>query len=392
MAEPEAALVFTPEPWVEELHRHLTDHGGARVRQIVVEPSVALEENYDVLVASHRWPALTRAFVADVHGRGRVVLGVYDRDEPAGRAHLAALGVDSALPSDAGPKAFVDVLVLLHSRRLEIAPRDPLPESPPRPGRIIVVGGPPGSGRTEVALHLACALGAVVLDADDVAPSLAQRVGLPIEPNLRTAIDAAEHGRGRLDGSISVEPRSGVAMIAGVPNPDAWAQMRPGEVVRVAGEVARTRGTVVVDTSGLLDDIGGPTRGRYAVARAFVIEADMLVGVASASPIGVSRFLSWAVQVRALAPDVTLVAVVNQAPADRYRRGELYDELTRSLPLHSVVFVAPDPRVGDACWSGTVVTKGAFARGITQLAGCVVGCLARRVAAGDADASLEWAS
>ena len=91
MAEPEVALVFTPEPWVEELHRHLTDHGGARVRQIVVEPEVALEESYDVLVASHRWPALTHAFVAEVHARGRTVLGVFDREEPRrGRTRRAS--------------------------------------------------------------------------------------------------------------------------------------------------------------------------------------------------------------------------------------------------------------------------------------------------------------
>ena len=90
MAEPEVALVFTPEQWVEELHRHLTDHGGARVRQIVVEPGVALEETYDVLIASYRWPALTHAFVADVQARGRVVLGVFDREEPAARGRLTA--------------------------------------------------------------------------------------------------------------------------------------------------------------------------------------------------------------------------------------------------------------------------------------------------------------
>ena len=42
MTEPEVALVFTAEPWVEELHRHLSDHGGARIRSLVVEQSIAL--------------------------------------------------------------------------------------------------------------------------------------------------------------------------------------------------------------------------------------------------------------------------------------------------------------------------------------------------------------
>ena len=107
MSEPAVALAFTPDPWVETLHRHLTDHGGARVRSLVLEPAVALEESYDVLIAGHRWPALTRAFVDDLHTRGRVVLGVFDSEESASRAHLVAIGVDAIVESDAAPVTFV---------------------------------------------------------------------------------------------------------------------------------------------------------------------------------------------------------------------------------------------------------------------------------------------
>src|SRR5262245_52946272 len=117
MAEPEVALVFTPEEWVEDLHRHLTDHGGGRVRQIVVEPGVALEEAYDVLVVSNRWPALTSAFVHALHARGRSVLGVFAREEPAARAHLVAVGVDAVIESDRGPHAFVEALTTLRTQR-----------------------------------------------------------------------------------------------------------------------------------------------------------------------------------------------------------------------------------------------------------------------------------
>src|SRR5207253_838260 len=91
--EPEVALAFTADVWVEELHRHLTDHGGARVRTLLVEPEGALEESYDVLVAGHRWPALTIALVADVHAHGRAVVGVHDREELASGEHLISLGV-----------------------------------------------------------------------------------------------------------------------------------------------------------------------------------------------------------------------------------------------------------------------------------------------------------
>lgn len=82
--EPEVALVFSSEPWFEDLHRHLTDHGGARVRQVVMDPALALGDQYDTLVVSHRWPALTRRFVDEVHARARSILGVYDPAEPAG--------------------------------------------------------------------------------------------------------------------------------------------------------------------------------------------------------------------------------------------------------------------------------------------------------------------
>ena len=62
IAEPTIAL-FLAEQRVEDLHRHPADHGGACVRQIVVEPAVVLDEAYDALVVSDRWPALTLGFV-----------------------------------------------------------------------------------------------------------------------------------------------------------------------------------------------------------------------------------------------------------------------------------------------------------------------------------------
>jgi methylmalonyl-CoA mutase cobalamin-binding subunit len=107
---PAVALVFSPEAWVEELHRHVSHHGGARVRQIVVEPSVALDEDYDVLVVSDRWPALTHGLVRAVHERGRGVLGVFDPEEPAGKDHLVDLGVDATIAADADVTEFVAAL------------------------------------------------------------------------------------------------------------------------------------------------------------------------------------------------------------------------------------------------------------------------------------------
>jgi MinD-like ATPase involved in chromosome partitioning or flagellar assembly len=382
MTEPEIALVFTPEPWVEELHRYLSDHGGARVRSLVVEESVALEESYDVLVVSHRWPALTHAFVADVHARGRRVLGVHDRAEPASRAHLATVNVDAVVDADAGPEAFVRTLVGLGSER----PRQSGDVAVPfagRRGRLVAVGGPPGVGRTELAIELALAAArgsmVVLADCDDVAPAVAQRLGLALEPNLRTAIDAIEHGRGDFSSCIQRETSTKLSVLGGIPNSTSWMQVRPSEVLRVVDHVGGVAEIVVVDGLGSLQDLGGSPRGRFATARALAIEADVLVAVCDASPVGIARLLAWTVEARGLAPATPIVVVVNRAPSASFRRGELYDEIRSSVDVVEIGFVGVDSRVVDAAWNGSPVARGRFTRAVARVSKVVVD-LPRRVA------------
>jgi len=391
VTEPEVALVFTAEPWVEELHRHLSDHGGARIRSLVVEQSVALEESYDVLVVSHRWPALTLAFVADVHARGRRVLGVHDLAEPASRAHLAALEVDAAIEADAGPDAFVRALIALGAQRAPRVGTGPLPPAA-RAGRLVAVGGPPGVGRTEIAIELAIAAArtspVALVDCDDVAPAIAQRLALAVEPNLRTAVDAVEHGQGDLGSALLAIGGSRLRIVGGIPNPAAWAQVRPGEVLRVVDRLGdRADNVVVVDGLGSLREVGGSTRGRFATAQALAREADVLVAVCDASPVGIARLLTWVVEARSLASSTPMVVAVNRAPAATFRRGELYEEITSSAGVVDVVFCALDARVGDAAWAGRPVSRGRFTRAVGRVCEVVQSLPRRRL-----DTRLEAAS
>jgi len=384
--EPEVALAFTADVWVEELHRHLSDHGGARVRTVVVDGEGALEEGYDVLVTGHRWPALTRALVADAQTRGRAVLGVHDREESASRKHLRSLGVDGLIESDAGPEALTRAIVAVAGAR-DDRPTATFDAVDSRVGRLVVVGGAPGSGRTEIALQLAGALAqhsrSALVDADDVAPAVAQRLGLPIEPNLRGAIDAVEHGVGALD-SCLFDAGVGQRVLVGLPNAAAWMQVRPGEVLRVVDRVADRVDVVVADGAGPLEEVSGATsRGRYATGRALVGEADAIVAVCDASPHGVARLLTWIVEARALAPMTPMIVVANRAPAERFRRGEVFDEITHSAPVIDVVFVPFDTRVSDAAWRGAPVGRSAFARALTPVAAWLSGvprCAAEEMA------------
>jgi MinD-like ATPase involved in chromosome partitioning or flagellar assembly len=389
VSEPEVALVFSPEAWVESLHRHLTDHGGARVRQVIVDPLLAFDEDYGTLIVSHRWPSLTRTFVDAVHRQDRRLLGVFDPDEPAGREFLASLGVDRSLPSDASMAEFVDAF-----NALEPQVRNPVPSvaalevavdggrlatsngDGSRRSRLVAVGGTPGAGATELAIGLTAALRGqrervVLVDADEVVPSIAQRLGLPIEPNLRSAIESVEYGMGDVDESIVRAARE-LEVLTGFPNVGAWSQVRPSEVLDVVGALGRVRRCVVANIGSRLEDVGRGGRSRYGISRAVVCEASDVIGVAPATPVGVTRVLGWVAEVRALNPTAPVHLAINRAPRDAFRRAEIEQEIRRTFEPESLLLVPHDPRVEAAAWSGTLVASGPFAKAVAELAARVV--------------------
>jgi len=380
-SEPTVALVFSPEQWVEDLHRHLSHHGGARVRQIVVEPASALDEDYDVLVVSDRWPSLTLGFVGAVRKRQRQVLGVFEPDEPAGKDHLLTLGVDATIAADSTMTEFVAAVAVLaagcsqHSRR-------PMPnteaehhESSADLGPLLLVSGPRGGGVTELALGLACVLAdrrqrVALIDAHACAPSVAGRLGLGIEPNLRNAVDAHVHGIGPLDEAVvalaSPAPR-GLGVVPGFPSSVAAAQVTTREVLDVAGEM-RGGGRVVVTDA----DDASPT------SRALLGACTAVVAVVAASPIGVVRALDWIGDARRDAPIAPLHVVVNRAPTSRFRQEEVRREILRSVTPTSLTWVPADRRVDTASWNGEPVGGGPFRAAVGRLADAVVPGATRR--------------
>jgi hypothetical protein len=375
--EPTVALVFSPEQWVEDLHRHLVHHGGARVRQIVVEPSVALEEEYDALVVSDRWPALTSRFVDAVHHAGRRVLGVFHPEEPAGKDHLVALGVDATIAGDAPMTEFVGALhefgpIVATGDRLPPTRRDRAARSTEL-GSLVIVSGPRGGGVTEVSVGLAGALGRrdgriVLVDAHTGAPAVAGRLGLGLEPNLRSAVDALNYGLGDLESSVVRAPISAsFDVVVGFPSPIAAAQVTATDVLDVVRVLRERYRAVVVDV-----DEASPT------SRALYAEASAIVGVAAASPVGVVRALGWAGEVGTLARKIPLHLVVNRAPSARYRREEIRTEIGRTLVPASFVWVPDDRAVDTAAWDGCLPQRGAFRSSMAELAEVVAPEVTRR--------------
>jgi hypothetical protein len=121
-------------------------------------------------------------------------------------------------------------------------------------------------------------------------------------------------------------------------------------------------GASVEDLAGL----GGPDR--YGVSRAALGRADVLVGVAPATPTGLARFLRWLGDVRLVAAEAPLHVVVTDAPSSRSRRAQILDRLEAyGVGAMSVVLVGPEPRLEDAAWDGRLLRRSPFRSAIAGM-------------------------
>ena len=372
--EPEIALVLSADRWVDELHRHCADHGGARVRSMVLDPTVALEAEFDVLVASDRWPALTRRFVDGLHSSGRRVLIVGDE---AGAVDLATrLGIDAVVTAESPPTEIVAAVLALAPKKRPAgagvpdasAPVVALPADGAESGPVIAVGGPFGAGSTEVAIGLAVASARrgwrpVLVDADDLTPSIAARLGLPMEPNLCTAVDAVAYGLGAVPGALFDLGDGWPAVLVGAPNRRTAETLRAEDVVAVGDVLSARYAPVVFDHSAG----GGSIPDRGEVGAAVVQRATLVVAVGVANPVGIVRLVDWLREVAMPLRDTPVQVVVNRAPERRSRRAEVAGELQRDLRVAGLTFVPTDSRVDDATWAASVVERGPFARAIDAL-------------------------
>ena len=393
MREVELGIAVSPRDWGERLHQFIADHGGARVRKRVMRPEDALGELFDVLVIDDLTSYLSRRLVQQAQSEGKAVLGVFDGNEFAeGERRLRSLGVDAVIDATASPEEFLRIIggIRLHSiddlQGARSAPVESGASSGDRPsGLITTIGGPSGGvGRTEVAVAVAVASrsrGArtALVDADDQSPSVAQRLGLPLHPNLRTAIDALHHRSGGLHASLTFPKHLAVDTLVGLANPRDWIELRPGDVVEVIRELADNWDRVVVDIGARVEDLayqGGSDRN--ALARATLAASDEVIVVGSPTPVGVARVLDWLADASTLLSDTPVHCVFNRAPRSAFQRSEVTREFTRSYSPTTVTFVPDDRRVLEAAWAGEPTPSGPFTRSIAEVVELSAGSEVRR--------------
>lgn len=384
MRDIEIALAVSTRQWSEHLHRFLVDHGGARVRLHVMQPGDAFSERFDVLLIDDICSFLSPHLVEKLNRADRRVVGVYDPDEfPDGKDRLLACDVTEVIEAHADPEEFLALIGQLGVTR-EAEGSSGMEEGnglsagveSERLHPLVAVGSPPGGcGSTEVAIGAARRMAeryepVGLLDLDQRAPSVAQRLGLGLHPNLLTAIDAVHHRSDSFESCWQSLPASPMRILPGVPNLTDRTNLRQGEVAEVLLETAGMAEVTVVnfgywdapvseqpvwDTTGSLFD------SVMEVAR-------VVVGVALPTPVGIVRMIEWIGRIRAGYPGVSLYVVINRAPGSNAMRKSLFDELRRAVGQVPVAFLPEDARVAEAAWNGVLVEKGRFRRGCDRLA------------------------
>ncbi len=279
-------------------------------------------------------------------------------ESPADERLAVACGLEQPLPLAAEPWRVAEAVVGVPARPAAGKERS-------GPG-VLAVWGPAGApGRSTVAVELAVELArggrhVGLVDADTHAPSLALALGLPDEgPGFAAACRQAELGG--LDAAELTRialplGRTGVDVLTGINRPSRWPELSEK---RVAASLAVCRNWAeftVVDVSSSLErdeeimsDLDGPRRN--AATLAALRAADLVVAVAGADPVGVSRFLRAFAELRSTI-GATPVAVL----ANRLRpgalgidaRGQVRRTLDRFGGIEDVWFLPQDPRSADA--------------------------------------------
>ena len=173
----------------------------------------------------------------------------------------------------------------------------------------MVVWGPAGApGRTTVATNLACEVArrrvdVVLADLDPYGGAVAQQLGVLDEVSgLLSASRLA--GSGQLDDRFASVCRGigeHLAVVTGLPRADRWREVRAAQVDQLV-ERAREDGQVVVDTGFCLEDEGASDFGgrpsRNAITLAALEQADEIVVVGAADPVGLARLARGLVDLR----------------------------------------------------------------------------------------------
>lgn len=353
---PDIAIAASTRLWSGRLHRYLLDHGGATVKTRVMSPEQAVVGVFDVLLIDDICSFLTPRLVVDLRRGGKTVIGVFAPDDgPDAKRRLLEVGISDVIESEASPSEFLDQLIAVGSHA--DLTRANLLESQPAGFCLVVTGPPGGVGVTEIALGLGTSLDqrpVALIDLNMEWPSLGQRLGLPVHPNLRTAIDLVLHEPDRMNQSF--HSLHGLNVISGLVNPDSGLPPL-SDVATLISELAVMHDLVIVDLGPVGDS-----------SQLILRRADAALVVGLGDPVGVTRLIKAYQRVAPHVRNSEAGIVVNRC-ASNHQKGQVAAQLKRALGEVPVFLIPEDSGIASAAWDGTTLQRGQFARAIKRLAG-----------------------
>jgi MinD-like ATPase involved in chromosome partitioning or flagellar assembly len=350
---------------------------------------------------------------------GVTPVGVAPRGDAAAEERLRTAGVGYVVPDDAEPSVVASVLTeavrgepvggagsasVTQRAYGDPAASRPIPPGagrlpaagePTRHGSVVAVWGPTGApGRTTVAITLAdelARLGAstLLVDADVYGGTVAAVLGLLDEsPGLAAACRRA--GARRLDaGELAalcwqLGPR--LRVLTGIPLASRWPELRPTAIPAVFAGARELADYTVVDCGFCLEtdeelsfDTIAPRRNGATLA--VLDDADLVIAIGSADPIGMQRLVRGLTDLRdteVSAPTWVVLNRVREGAVPGDAAAELTTALERFAGRAPAALLPDDRRSLDAALAtGRLVSESnpgsPFRRAVGELAAALVG-------------------
>lgn len=230
---------------------------------------------------------------------------------------------------------------------------------------MIAVWGAAGSpGKSAIALSVASELALAgnrvfLLDADNVSPSLGLLVGLTDHPaGIAAACRLASQQRFDLEQlerlSVGLSAGRGeVILMTGISDAVRWPELEPGRVDVILSVARENFDFVVVDLassieSGLRLELAGLERS--ALTRQIITQADQVLLVCAADPVGVHRFLLAApslMQMSIAGEIFTLVNRLRNSVLGSGAKQQLSETLLRLAQINVSAFIPDDQQSAD---------------------------------------------
>ncbi len=300
-----------------------------------------------VAVLSASFIGVDRSVVERLQLAGLQVVGLAHAEDAQ---RVRALGMDAVVETESGPSAVVAAIRALDATAPAPPPAPTAPDHAAA-GRVVVVWGTHGApGRTTLAIELAEQLtqrgAALLVDADTVAPALAQHLGI-VDEASGLALACRMAAQGRLDTvrrhALSV---GDLDVLTGLTRPDRWREVPGGDVSAVLEAARSEYDWIVVDvTGGLSSDEADPATAfaptRNGAQLAALAAADHTLVVGRADAVGMYRLLTLLVD----APQEEALTVVNQVRRSAAPAQQLEEVLER-LAGETDPLLVPEDRPG----------------------------------------------